>query len=475
MLKTVCLAALAGTVCVCPGAEPAPVDLPGEGGQVVYWDTWDPVNGLTGGRTVLAEPVPEAAFLRGASNIVGPADELLDIVFVGDGYTAAEIPGYRQDAANAQALIFAYEPFITYLPFIRFHTIDVVSNESGVDNDPTLGVERDTALDMRYWCNGIERLLCVDVAKAYQYANQAPDVDQVVALANSNKYGGAGYPSSNLGTAAAKNSLAGDIVIHELGHALGNLADEYTYGGPTVYTGPERPEANASILTAGQMQSEQSKWFRWLGDNLPGFDGPNWTFEGAYYSEQGAYRPSNNSMMRALGRPFNLPSAEKLIIEIHRATAMIRSASPSAGTVDPFGTMEVGVVERADAPMTARWSVNGVVRQTGTGLYAQTPGQLGAVAGDTVRVDIVDDTPWVRDEAARAAFLTESFTWPVTPGPCSVADLADPLGQLTFVDIFTFLSFFNMQDGRADLAPPFGQFTFADISAYFAAFSAGCP
>ncbi len=475
MLKSACLAALAGSACVCVAQEPQAVDVPAGGGQVVYWDTWDPINGLTGGRTVLPEAPAPQALLRGAANVVGPADELLDVVFVGDGYTAAQIPAYRQDAANAQALIFAYEPFITYLPFIRFHTIDVVSNQSGVDNDPSQGVMRDTALDMAYWCNGIERLLCVNVSKAYSFANQAPDVDQVVALANSSKYGGAGYPSSDLGTAAAKNGLAGDIVIHEMGHSLGDLADEYTYGGPTVYTGGERPEANASIRTSSQMQSQQAKWFRWLGDNLPGFDGPNGTFEGAHYSEQGVYRPSNNSMMRALGRPFNLPSAEKLILEIHEATAMIRSASPAAGSVDVFGTMEVGVVERADSPMAARWFVNGAVRQTGIGLYAQTPDQLGAVAGDMVRVEIVDTTPWVRDEAARAAIMTESFTWAVTGGPCSAADLAFPYGELTFADISAFLAFFNAQLAGADLAQPFGQFTFADISAFLGAFSAGCP
>lgn len=475
MLKTACLVALAGGVCACVAQEPPAPDAPGDGGQVVYWDTWDPVNGLTGGRTVIPEPVPQRAFLRGASNVVGPADELLDVVFVGDGYTAPEIPGYRQDAANAQALIFAYEPFITYVPFIRFHTIDVVSNQSGIDNDPTQGVMRDTALDMRYWCNGIERLLCVSVSKAYQHANRAPDVDQVVALANSGKYGGAGYPSSDLGTAAAKNSLAGDIVIHEMGHSLGDLADEYTYGGPVAYTGPERPEVNASILTSSQMQSQQAKWFRWLGDNLPGFDGPNGTFEGAYYSVQGVYRPSNNSMMRELGRPFNLPSAEELILEIHRATAMIRSASPSAGSVDASGTMEAGVVDRADAPMLARWSVNDEVRQSGIGLYARTPGQLGAAAGDTVRADIVDDTPWVRDEAARAAFMTESFTWLVTGGPCSPADFASPFGQLSFADLSAFLAFFDAKDARADLAEPVGQFTFADISAFLVVFGAGCP
>ncbi len=58
---------------------------------------------------------------------------------------------------------------------------------------------------------------------------------------------------------------------------------------------------------------------------------------------------------------------------------------------------------------------------------------------------------------------------------CGPADLAEPLGQLTFADITAFLGAFTNQDGPADLADPFGQFTFADINAFLAAFAAGCP
>jgi 1,4-alpha-glucan branching enzyme len=62
---------------------------------------------------------------------------------------------------------------------------------------------------------------------------------------------------------------------------------------------------------------------------------------------------------------------------------------------------------------------------------------------------------------------------------CGPADLADPLGQLTFADVGAFLdaytnSFAILEPG-ADLATPFGEFTFGDISAFLNAFAAGCP
>jgi hypothetical protein len=60
-------------------------------------------------------------------------------------------------------------------------------------------------------------------------------------------------------------------------------------------------------------------------------------------------------------------------------------------------------------------------------------------------------------------------------GACNAADLAEPLGELTFADITAFLAAYNGQDAAADLAEPFGSFTFADITAFLTAFNAGCP
>lgn len=60
-------------------------------------------------------------------------------------------------------------------------------------------------------------------------------------------------------------------------------------------------------------------------------------------------------------------------------------------------------------------------------------------------------------------------------GPCSPADLAEPLGVLDLADITTFASAFLGQDEAADLAEPFGTFDLSDISAFISAFTGGCP
>ncbi|HEY1176285.1 MAG TPA: M64 family metallopeptidase, partial [Phytomonospora sp.] len=189
----------------------------------------------------------------------------LDLMIVGDGYTSSQLGTYDSHVRSKVNELFAVEPFASYKSLFNVWKVDVVSTQSGVDHDP-YGTYRTTALDMYFYCGGTARLLCVNETKANQYARQAPDVDQVVALANTTTYGGAG---GCVATAAGGNASAGQIVVHELGHSIGGLADEYDYGGGTNYTGAELREANASIYTRATMVSRQTKWWRWMGQSTP--------------------------------------------------------------------------------------------------------------------------------------------------------------------------------------------------------------
>nr|WP_130348275.1 M64 family metallopeptidase [Herbihabitans rhizosphaerae] len=245
----------------------------------------------------------------------GPSDERFDLVFVGDGYTADQIATYHEHVVNRWNELIQVEPFRELKDLFNVWQVNVTSKQSGVDNDPQQGVDKDTALDMGFWCGGTERLLCVNETKAQQFADLARDVDQVVALGNSTKYGGAG---GTVATSSGGNEQAGQIVPHELGHSVGDLADEYDYPNDT-YDGPEPREVNVSTYDADTMADREAKWHTYLGKDSPD-GGKIGTYEGAYYHKHGVYRPTENSLMRSLGRPFNLVGLDVMRAAIKNKT-----------------------------------------------------------------------------------------------------------------------------------------------------------
>lgn len=401
----------------------------------------------------------------------GVPDNRVDFVIVGDGYTASEQAQFRADASNIQGEFFRYEPFITYEPYFRWTQIEVVSNESGVDNDPNQGINRDTALDMSYWCSGTERLLCVNVSKAYQAASSAPDIDQVIAISNSSKYGGAGYASNNLGTAAGQNGGAVEIAIHEMGHSLGDLADEYTYGGSTTYNGSEPSARNSSTFDRQNQLDNNRKWWRWMDTSIPGFDGTVSTYEGSSYSQFGVYRPSNNSMMRNLNRPFNLPSAERIIHQIYREVNPIDDGTANGTVLERDDVAWVLPMQPVGHDLEVVWYLNGTIIVSAFGQDQVDLSTLNLDGGaHEIRVEVTDPTPWVREESIRNNFMIESRTFTVEA--CVAAADLNGDGDLDFFDVSEFLTLFNAQDPGADFNGD-DEFNFFDVSAFLTSFNEG--
>ena len=234
-----------------------------------------------------------------------------DLVFVGDGYTAAEQELFHAQVVARWTQLTAVEPFRTLKNSFNVWQVNAVSAQSGSDNDPTQGVEKDTALDGEFWCGGLDRLVCVDETVAKEYAALAPGADQVLILVNSTTYGGSG---GSVTVSSGGNAVSGDIVVHELGHSIGGLADEYG-GDAGTYPGGEPVEPNVSVADEATMRQRQLKWFSYLGRPTPD-GGVIGAFEGGAYYDRGVYRPSENSMMRSLGNEFNLIGVDQLTAAI---------------------------------------------------------------------------------------------------------------------------------------------------------------
>jgi hypothetical protein len=250
----------------------------------------------------------------------GDSSNRVDIVFLGDGYTQTNldaglydqhIQGYLNHMFSSPTLW--DDPFPRYKKFFNAHKIDVVSNESGADI-PSQNVFVDTALNATYESSGIERLLTVSRSRADSISRQqllgtGITEDMQLVTVNHRKYGGSG---GRWAVYAGGSSDAREIALHELAHSFSNLSDEYvSFTGP--YPNPEPSQRNITTDPSGE------KWSHWLG-----FDDPRGTsldigvYEGAAFYPSGIYRPSTNSKMRNLDRPFDAVSREALIHDIYK-------------------------------------------------------------------------------------------------------------------------------------------------------------
>ncbi|MEU6328633.1 M64 family metallopeptidase [Streptomyces sp. NPDC047049] len=373
-----------------------------------------------------SEPVSpaERAAIAGDGDVTsivqnGPVGAKLDVVFIGDGYTAAQQEDFHADVRTKWAKISAVEPYASYAGLFNVWAVDAVSNESGVSGDPTQDVVRDTALDSAFFCEGTERLLCVDTGKVESYASKAPAADLVVMLANSTKYGGAGYNdvSSQVGydgiaTASSDNDRSDQIAVHETGHSLGKLADEYAYGQSGTYPGPEPAEANLTTFSADEMTAQRQKWYRWIGQESPD-GGAVGAFEGGGYYENGINRPTENSIMRTLGREFNLPGREAMIAGFYRYASVLNSSVATDRAIPRTTRIHVG----APISATVKWYVDGRERKAARGRHTVVVRALGVPADGrthTVTARATDRTAAVRDPALRKQ-LSGKLTWRVSP------------------------------------------------------------
>ncbi len=249
----------------------------------------------------------------------GSSSNRVDMIFIGDGYLASQLDTTYVTHINTTLDHFFNSaigsPLGRYSSFFNVHRVNIASNEAGAD-DPVNGIFVDTALDASYNWGGTDRCLYFNTTKAnnaVSIALSGSGIDtndgMLLGVVNSTKYGGCG---GQWGVYAGGNGAAQEIALHEIGHSFAKLADEYTYGGPANYTGGEPGAWNLT------KSPTTGKWDRWLGYIDPDSDiGEIGYYEGGGYSVTGIYRPSDNSKMRALDRPFDAISREKFINDIY--------------------------------------------------------------------------------------------------------------------------------------------------------------
>jgi hypothetical protein len=165
----------------------------------------------------------------------GPSAEKVDLLILGDGYTAAERPKFEADAKRLVSVLFATPPFQSRRKDFNVWGLCPAAKESGISR-PSTGVHKASPLGCTYDAFGSERYVLTFDNKAFRTAASFAPYDAAVILVNGNTYGGGGI--YNLYTTTAAGSLwAPYIFVHEFGHHFAGLADEY-YTSPVAYNPP---------------------------------------------------------------------------------------------------------------------------------------------------------------------------------------------------------------------------------------------
>lgn len=210
------------------------------------------------------------------------------VTILAEGFTQKEQDKFVEEAKKLANTFINCSPWDELQSVVKIYAVGTVSKQSGCKGDKAGSYKemqkdsRDTYFGSYYWCSEIERLLVID---NYTAANQAiekykPETDAAVVLVNSEKYGGSGGFIS----VGSIHYLSSEIILHELGHTIAGLADEYYYR-----------EREAPNLTA-ESSKKKVKWKKFIGKNGVSV----YPYEGS----TSYYVPSENCKMKTLNTEF---------------------------------------------------------------------------------------------------------------------------------------------------------------------------
>ena len=194
----------------------------------------------------------------------GDSDAKLDFLILGDGYTEKELPKFEKDARRLAELLFQQSPFKEQRSDFNVWALCPPAMASGISR-PSTGVQRRSPLGCTYDAFGSERYVLTFENKAWRDVACWAPYEFVEILVNGETYGGGGI-FGLYGTVAADNAYAPYVFVHEFGHHIAGLADEYYTSDVAYETGQERLEPWEPNVTANP---KQPKWAALLSLGVP--------------------------------------------------------------------------------------------------------------------------------------------------------------------------------------------------------------
>ena len=366
----------------------------------------------------------------GPVSITGDSSNRVDLVIVSEGYTASEMDKFNQDVNTVHTGLFSEDPFLEYARYFNVWKVEVPSNESGADypsQQPPL--MRDTAFDASF-SGRAARGLTTNERKVFRAIGGLPPVarDSVVVLVNDPRPGASAGRFAVTSTGYQGDSLV-NVVLHELGHSLGDLADEYvdlsivTIAHCRTRLVSEPSRVNLTLET----NPSAIKWRHWIDSATPiptttssetrFSEGVPGLYEGGLYCPEGIFRPTRYSMMSSSGLPWKQINTEQLVRVFHDYVSPIDAWTPSTTQLTLLrGSSQAFAVTPA-SPATHEirmdWSVNGAPMGSESSFILDTTAL--AIGEHVVTARASDSTPMVRSDPFQVLSAQQNWTVTIVP------------------------------------------------------------
>lgn len=319
--------------------------------------------------------------------VTGDSQYRADIVIVGHGWAQSDLGDFYTDTKFIADYLFTYPAYSNYSRMFNIWYV----NQSA---------------DLGCSFPGGGNPSC-DYSASMALASQCP-YDKVYVFINDSLYGGSS--STTIAYGSRHPTLKEETFVHEIGgHAMGELMDEYSYGGTgNLYF------SGANCATAAEAN--------WVDNAIPCTKWENVSNTGCYLncSYINLYRPSSTSIMRSTAsKYFNGPSQNQIAKVADKWANLTSDYNPKTPqTLESYENASLSITKvNASDPVTIQWYVSGSEQ---TSAINQTDFTFIPSSGGNFIIE------------AKASFLdmNESYSWNIT-----VNAPADPVEILSWAPV----------------------------------------
>lgn len=335
----------------------------------------------------------------------GPSGDRMDLVLLAEGYTANQEALFNKHALSILNTMKTHKPFDRYLALMNVHT--------GFRASAANGLRDRSKTNYQTYRVGGTVIRAVNSARILIDAqNFAPEADRILVICNEKRKGGTAYGTWGFVTTHGWFEFT---AIHELGHMMSGLADEYVNTQRAYQLTRHLDNRPGNIVDhvkafiksklANRMNvspygtRHMVPWKLWIKPETP-VPGMRDTagvsaFEGAYYFSRHVWKPRRSCTMNiGESEPFCEVCREQLVVAIYKKSRPVTLTRTRRG---------------GDLVFTVSSVIKDVQVTWNGSKGAKTLEIPAGTAWDTLTVRVTDRTPWVRKSKEKDA-ITKVFT-----------------------------------------------------------------